>query len=263
MSSMRMVTRGLELIRILWKPFLLVVIGLDLPPILGEALSVEAGYLTPEMATPVWALLGLVLIPISHGAILLLLKAQYDGQKLSVREALQGGIRVWGKYQVAYLYLSFLVLGWLAVFTLPALGVMMMLGLKQVWLLAPFAAAGFAYAVIPLTFQEAYFVTKDLSPWDARMMSRLLVRGHVTQILGIGLATITLPLALEFAPDLAAQGLGLDVGWGQGFLKAVFGTASAFLYIVPTAAFYVLFRELESHKKESFVPHAEAVLPLN
>ena len=251
MTAGSVVGRGWGLIGRCWRPLLLLVLLLDVPPILGEVISVDGGYLTQDVAMPLWGLLGLALMPLSHGASLFLMQSAVDKRHRSILSALDGSARVWGKYQVAYLYMSFLMLGWAAVSMIPGLLLMMMLGIKQVWVLAPFAAVGLVYALLPLTFQEPYFVTLGLSPWEARENSRSLVKGYWLLILKIAGLTMLLPLAIEFGTDSALEWLGLAEGWWHGILKAAFGTAGAFLYIVPAAAYYVLFRDLVPSAKAS------------
>ena len=251
MTAGSVVGRGWGLIRRCWRPLLLLVVLLDVPPILGEVISVDGGYLTEDVAMPLWGFLGLALMPLSHGASLLLMQSAAEERHRSILWALDGGARVWGKYQVAYLYMSFLMLGWAAVSMIPGFLLMLLLGIKQVWVLAPFAAVGLVRALLPLTFQEPFFVTLGLSPWEARENSRALVKGRWILILKIAGLTMLLPLVIEFGTDSALEWFGLAEGWWRGILKAVFGTASAFLYSVPAAAYYVLFRDLVPSAKAS------------
>jgi hypothetical protein len=245
------IRRGLELLGREWRYLALLAICLDLPPILGEAVTVGGGILPAEMAAPVWALFALVLLPLSHGGTLLLLQGRYDHQPIRLRDALRGGVAVWGKYQVAYLYMSFLILGWAAVFLIPGLILMMLTGIKQVWVLAPFGVMGVAYGILPLVFQEPFFVTQGMTPWEARLRSRELVKGRWGAILKLALVTMALPMVFEYGADLMLGLLDIESGPVAILLKAAFGTMAAFLYIVPAAVFYVLFRDLTSQGAEA------------
>lgn len=244
MGDGSVIRRGLELLGREWRYLALLAIGLDLPPIVGEAVTVGGGFLPADMAAPVWALFALVLLPLSHGGTLLLLQGRYNHQPIRLRDALRGGGAVWVKYQVAYLYMSFLILGWAAVFLIPGLILMMVTGIKQVWVLAPFGVMGVVYGILPLVFQEPFFVTQGMTPWEARLRSRELVKGRWGAILKLALLTMTLPMLFEYGADLILGLLDIESGPVAILVKAAFGTMAAFLYIVPAAVFYVLFRDL-------------------
>jgi hypothetical protein len=89
MGHASVVSRGLDLLGKGWRPLAALVLCLDVPPILGEAITVGGGYLPAEMASPLWALMALVLLPLGHGATLFVLKGQFEQKPIKIWDGLR------------------------------------------------------------------------------------------------------------------------------------------------------------------------------
>jgi hypothetical protein len=250
MTVFESLRRGWSLIQKRLPACLLLVTLFDLPIVIGEAWTTAMGSLSEEMAAPLWGLAGVFLMPLSHSLVLMLLQVAHEesasgvASTFSWRKALERSFALWPRYQVAYFYASFLILGWVAITILPGVLVMWLLKISNVWVLLPFGAVGLLLALVPLTFLEPCLVVKDLEPWHARQRSRALAKRYTGLILRIGAFTMPLPLLLEFGASHAGRWLVADEGSARALASTTLSALSAFLYLVPTAAFFALFSEI-------------------
>lgn len=255
MTVLESLRQGWGLIERRLSAYLTLLVLFDLPVIVGEAWTTAMGSLPEEMAAPLWGLAGVVIMPLSHSLILMLMQRSSEEMGVGVanpfawKEALERSLKLWPRYQVAYFYASFVILGWVAVTILPGVLVMWLAKISSVWALIPFGAVGLLMALIPLTFLEPCLVVSDLEPWHARQRSRALVRGRVGLILGIGAWTMPFPLLLEFGAAYAGRWLTADAGAVRALWTASFGALSAFLYLLPTAAYFVLFKKITEERE--------------
>jgi hypothetical protein len=124
---------------------------------------------------------------------------------------------------------------------------MLAAGLKSPYVLIPFGLPALAF-MVRYGFADCVVVEEGLQPYQARSRSIRLTAGRRAGLLGLAVLTYLVPACLEIGGEtLAALVTGVDAEQATALVPSVvsgvFGLASSLLYLVPTIAFYLRYKE--------------------
>lgn len=225
------------------RPLLALVALVNVPYYLLFKGAVYWGWLPSDAADVVFGFIALLIGPVTNATVVHLLHMAKGGINVPLKDGLACGIRVFPRMLAAYIALSFVVLGWLAVTVLPGAGLLMLLDLKSPYLLAPFGAVGLLLALPPYAFLDSVLVVDGLEAWRARQVSRDLTRGRRLKIVGFGLIALIPAVAMEILADQGPAHLAEIFAGSSLALAVCLGVLSSAFYFVPVALFYVLYGE--------------------
>lgn len=210
--------------------------------------TIALGLLPTEAADMLFGLVGGLLGPLANAALIHVASHALAGVKVGLREALRAGASAWSRLLAAYISIGFVMIGYLAVTVLPGGLLMLVLDLKNPYLLIPFGVVGLVWGLPAFAFVEGLVVTEKLTPWHARQTSRLMTKGRRARITALGLATLVVPVGVELtqmaypeAPFAVEVLLGLAVSW---------------LYMVATVVCYVLYADARAERAGSNLEEA-------
>lgn len=204
---------------------------------------VETAGLLPEQAlNAVFGFVGLVVGPIHNAAVVYLVSHMRAGVNEPLSAALKVGVKCWSRLVAAYIAISFVMLGYLAVTVLPGGLLMLVMKWKSPYILIPFGAIGILYAIPRYAFVEALIVVEGEQPWQARQTSWLMTKGMQWKLIGFALLTYLPAVLLEVAADEVIDGFLPKVG---------VGLVASCLYVVPTVLCYVLYARAKAPKELS------------
>lgn len=209
--------------------------------------TVTGFHLLPDdAASVVFGMIDLVLAPFANGMTIFLIDRWASGGTAPYREAFAAAKRSWVRLLVAYIMMSFILLGMLAVTIIPCFVVMRVAGLNQPFFLAPVAGLVISYVLARYSFLDSLVVLEGLGAYHARMRSGDLTRGHKLRIMGLGVVTLLPPTVLDLGSEIftsVAPGVNHGI---PSVLIALAGPASVALYLWPQVLFYLYYRDLRN-----------------
>jgi len=226
------------------RPLLTVVSCVYLPFYLLYFVTVAALWLPDEAADKLFGLIGVLLMPIANAMVVFLTHHWRQGVNQSLTAAFAAARQRWSKLLTAYISVSFIILGWLAVTVLPGYALLMILKVKQPLWLLPLAAFAIIMALSRYAFLDPLIVTQGLGPWEARQRSAELVRGRRAAVIGYGLLTFLPPFLLESGGELLADYMKPDFGLWPLIIGTCTGFGASILYVIPVVFFYTYYQEL-------------------
>jgi hypothetical protein len=220
---------------------------IEVPYQLGTLLLRTLAGIGPESAEQMMGVVGALATPLVNAALLVALARWTAGGEITVLEALRGGTRYWGRLVVTYIALGFIFVGALAVSCLPGGLVMLVMGWRTPYVLIPFGVPALLF-MVRYIYADCAVVEEGIQPWLARRRSIDLTAGRRLGLIGLA-ALLYVPAAvLELSGDAIAQTLtGVDPKQASALVPALlsagFGLASSLLYLLPTVAFYLRYKE--------------------
>lgn len=217
---------------------------------------VACNILPDEAAEKLFSLLGVLLMPLSN-AVILNLAAESTVPSAAIAGSVKAALirasacayRSWSRLLTAYISVSFIIVGWLAVTVIPVYALLMIAKIQPT---VPLTILAVTVGTIQLTrfaFLDSFVVIGGLGPWAARQQSKAMSKGQRWQIMGYGLLLAGLPFVVETAGEAFAKDLGSLLGYQLGPLAPLLvstatGFAATLLYVIPTIFFFVYWRDL-------------------
>lgn len=205
------------------------------------------GWLPAEASEVLFGFVALITGPITNATIVDQMHHAKGGINVPLGRSMMTGIRAYPRMLAAYISLSFVVLGWLAVSILPGGLIMLIFGLKSPLVLIPFGFVGLLFALPPYAFLDSVLVVEGLPAWRARQESRTLTKGRRPAIIVFGILALLPAAALELGADQLPAYMD-EVFSGSTLLAAIaLGVISSALYMIPVTYFYVLYTEAKAN----------------
>lgn len=208
--------------------------------ILVKQLAIE-----PQVVQAVSGLLGLFCLPLINAVLLIISDAWWQGQALSLSEALALSRKAWWRLMMGYITISFIFFGWLVVGVLPAFLLLQVLKIDNT---AYLVLAGIPAVVVMARygFMESLIVVRGLEPFFARQRSTELAAGRWPALLACGLLLLLPAQALELFGNELAAWLWPGAGVGAWVVALGVDAAASLLAVWNVVFFYHWFRSIEA-----------------
>lgn len=226
------------------RPLVLLTLLIYLPYVVLYKAAAGLGWLTEEAADALFGLVDLFLTPLANAAVIFLIHQWATGGKPTLATAFSTARKSWSRLLAAYVSISFILLGWLAVLAVPGFLAMKFLAIGEPMMLVPFGVLALGYVMSNYAFLDPLVVLEGLRPYEARHRSVALVKGHRRVVLFFGLIAVAPPMALETAADQIGKWASATYGWPGPVVSGTLALLAALLNLWPTVLFYLYYRDL-------------------